>query len=140
MSGVTLTEFLLARLADDEQVARAAAMSGSASWTLRDDDSDPWTITSTNDVVVRDTGVPSDSEAAHIARHDPARVLAEVAAKRRIVELHAPLYEGLWDTPLVCRTCEDRERHDAAWYPCDTLRPLALPYADHESFDPAWTP
>ena len=25
---------------------------------------------------------------AHIARHDPARVLADVAAKRAVVELH----------------------------------------------------
>lgn len=36
-------------------------------------------------------GTQDAATAAHIARHDPARVLREVAAKRAILALHTPL-------------------------------------------------
>ncbi len=67
--------------------------------------------------------------AAHIARHDPARVLADVAAKRRIMDLHAIGHDPC-------------DAHDASFesIPCDTMRLLALPYAEHESYRPEWAP
>ncbi len=83
------------------------------------------------------------SAAGHIARHDPARVLREVAAKRRIMELHQ---EGLSnDFPMgvepaegdiLCMTCDDRALKQ--YYPCPTLRLLALPYADHADYRADW--
>jgi hypothetical protein len=50
-----------------------------------------------------------------IARWDPARVLAECAAKRRIVEMYA----GQHGQPYV-------------------LHFLALPYADHPDYRQEW--
>jgi hypothetical protein len=61
MRRVNLSEFLTARLDEDEQIARAI-------------NGDKW-------------GWPGARSgfAAHVARHDPARVLREVAAKRAIL-------------------------------------------------------
>jgi len=60
--------------------------------------------------------------AAHIARHDPARVLREVEAKRRIVERYAWLREH-------------GDTGDAAW----VLPLLAAPYSNHADFRPEWS-
>jgi hypothetical protein len=85
-----------------------------------------------------------DDNQEHIARHDPARVLREVEAKRRIVDEH-PV-----DTPWrpefgSCETCADEELGgddgDSRFkksFPCPTIRLLALPYSDHPDYDPAW--
>lgn len=60
------------------------------------------------------------------------RAWAEVEAKRRILKAHAehpdPYIAGF------CRTCG---RTDG---PCDTLRLLALPYADHPDYREEWRP
>jgi Family of unknown function (DUF6221) len=65
---------------------------------------------------------------AHINRWRPARVLAECDAKRRIVAEHADI--------------DPCDAHDAAFksIPCDTLRLLALPYADHPGYRSEWAP
>jgi hypothetical protein len=70
----------------------------------------------------------------YIARWDPARVLAEVAAKRAIVDLCAQWlsYGPIKDWEL--------DRVDAALVDAapDLLRQLVQPYADHPDFDPTW--
>lgn len=70
------------------------------------------------------------AEAAHIARHDPARVLREVEAKRAIVEMcesHAnaqfPDFEGGYASAAE-----------------DALTHLALVWSDHPDYRPAWAP
>lgn len=67
----------------------------------------------------------------------PARVLAEVDAKRRIIEQHtvteASEFEGKTDTITYCPIC----RNDGE---CPTLRLLALPYADHPDYRAEWRP
>lgn len=66
----------------------------------------------------------------HIATlANPARVLAECEAKRQIVELH----HSRLPHDTTCRDCQ------RTW-PCQTLRLLALPYADHEAFRDEWRP
>jgi hypothetical protein len=71
----------------------------------------------------------------------PARVLADVEAKRRIIELHRVLREPISDDDvLVCCTCEDRQDHHAAYWPCQTLRLLAVSYADHPDYRDEWRP
>ena len=76
----------------------------------------------------------------HLARHDPARVLREAAAKRKIVAEHSPLH---WhpDSPLRCRRCTsvtiDGKMAKLEW-PCPTVRALAAVWSDHEDYDPAW--
>lgn len=67
-------------------------------------------------------------DAEHIARWDPARVLAEVEAKRRILYL----YEA----------AEDVSMHADAWTIMkNTVRLMALPYAGHVDYrEEAWRP
>ena len=119
-----LDGFLLARIAEDQRLAAgAAAATGQASW---------------------DHGAAGEvpKEAAdHVAHHDPARVLAECAAKRRLVlacrdtrpdlRLLGARPEGL-DFPLA-----PTDRHQLAAL---TLALLALPYAAHPDYRPAWRP
>lgn len=112
---MTLVEFLEARLAEDEAAARDASGGGEESG---------WHET-------EEFGVQADVRhgraeypivgftpaSAHIARHDPARVLREVDAKRRILaEFRAfEMSEG-------------------------TVRALASVYADHPDYRKEWRP
>lgn len=76
----------------------------------------------------------------HIVRYDPSRVLADIAAKRRILERHSS-----YDFPAD----EDDGPGDYAWtpscdhcfkpWPCPDLLDLAAQYADRPGFDPTWT-
>lgn len=148
-----LTDFLLARIAEDEEVARTASPA-------------PWLYTTVESVgggalydKTRTIGSlhyeqpnehdgrivrhllehEADANGAHIARHDPARVLAECEAKRRIVAAHPVVQHGTdgrgpedeWE----CRKCYE---YPASW--CTTLRALALPYADHPDYREEWRP
>lgn len=77
----------------------------------------------------------------HIARHDPARVLAEVEAKRYLLDEHQDVNDGF------CGTCVDGQwgypTHGGSSpqrYPCRTLRFLALPHADHPAYREEWRP
>ena len=130
-----IAEFLLARVAEDEQVARTVRVQ--KSW----DYDGGWTIGEPYDEVCES----NDAESLeHIARWDPARVLAECEAKRRIVAEHPGTVQ--------CETCLDHEdseegpEGDAYNYvvmkgaPCPTLRLLALPYADHADYREEWRP
>lgn len=84
----------------------------------------------------------------HIARWDPARVLAEVAAKRRILELHkherakAPsrLVRQREASDIGCIICADWDGMTAAEGWCDTVRLLALPYAGRDGYRDEWRP
>ncbi|MFJ1765047.1 DUF6221 family protein [Amycolatopsis sp. NPDC088138] len=80
-----------------------------------------------------------------IADNDPAFVLADVAAKRQLVEEHsgrevASLDRDTWGRPfVVCRRCtEGTVRQVVA--PCPTLKLLALPYVDHPEYREEWRP
>ena len=124
---MTITEFLLARIAEDEGVARAAARDGERWRTLPEDyrlavaidNGTAWG----GEPVAYDEGCPSEEQSAHIASHDPARVLAECKAKREIVRLHA--------TDADCR--EARNRHG-----CETLIALVEVFSDHPDFRSEW--
>jgi hypothetical protein len=141
-----LTEFLLARLAEDEAVAQGASLSsGGRDWSFTD--GDEWNLEDVRHSVVRgsppdpsEVAFTFDEEAAHIARHDPARVLATVKAHRVIVELHAASMTKQWMNPpdgpayqeeeWSCEICGWFEAGSA----CDTLRALARIYADAPGF------
>jgi hypothetical protein len=78
------------------------------------------------------------AEARHIVRHDPARVLREVEAKRRILDLHARDHE--------CSIYSDYRpgEIDSCGYvldgDCSTVRLLALPYSDRPGYRDEWRP
>ena len=117
-----LVDFLLARIAEDERTARAAVRTTGAG------DVAGWYWSSAGECVCLDeTAVvvvggweSSRPAGAHIVRWDPERVLAECAARRRVVE-----------------RCSDRASGTAD---PDTLRLLALPYADHPDHRAEWHP
>jgi len=120
-----LPHFLLARIAEDEAVARACVGPEWTSGLPATIHPDPTTYRT----VVRQVGHVCGSiiavDAEHIARHDPARVLAECEAKRRIVDSYRYL-------------TADPELRMQAW--TFALRCLALPYADHPDYREEWRP
>jgi hypothetical protein len=138
----TLTEFLEARLAEDEAAARATLIDvdGSGYWRA---DERPVALTvdlyRVRDINARpvveavkslygDEGpagplyVDGEAVAAHVARHDPARVLREVTAKRKIIS-----WVLLWPMRPSPPSSVD-----------GLLELLALPYADHPDFREEW--
>ena len=87
-----LVAFLNARLDEDEAVANAAATSGNQfaaegvfapEWRFANDSA---MVRSGAGAIVFGEGAPSGEQAVHIACHDPARVLREVAAERAMLE------------------------------------------------------
>ena len=120
-----LTEFLLARIAEDEVVARLAQSVIAGTDGDWQDVTQPLTLAKTlaGELWAQKYGYAYE----HIARHDPARVLAECEAKRRIVEAHRKQVED--DDPR-------------AWIVASqiALRSLAAVYADHPDYDEAWRP
>lgn len=122
---LTLSEFLLARIAEDEAAARAA---GGAHWLVREVPyQGVWFVGTDADYLPPDASESYETE--HAERHDPARVLAEVDAKRRIVEnLHA----------LAAKTDDGENWTPADSALIDTLRILSLPYAEHPDYREEW--
>jgi hypothetical protein len=115
---VDLADFLLARIAEDEEAARAA---------IEPDQLHPWGDRTLprrrpEDVPDEVRGYLGGTWGEHFARWDPARVLAECDAKRRIVQ---------W----VQRWPWRAEPPSSV----DGLLPiLALPYADHPDYREEW--
>lgn len=63
------------------------------------------------------------------------RVLADIAAKQAIIELHQ---QG-GTIPPHCWICQGSMPQGWA-YPCETLRLLASAYADRSGYDESWRP
>ena len=122
-SGPRLDEFLLARIAEDERLATAAA-------------TDP----GTGDPPAAEDGGRHGGQ--HPSPFDPARVRADCAARRRIVlacresrpdtRLLGARPRGMGDFPL--------SPHDQHQLAALTLAVLALPYAGHRDYREEWRP
>lgn len=102
---MTLTAFLLARIAEDEAAADAAPAGGGPAYLA-----DPT---------------------------DPARVLAECRAKRRVVVL-ADEATGLDETVDMEREAGSRGESGIHYVGDRILRAMAAVYDGHRDFDPAW--
>ncbi|MFF1341120.1 DUF6221 family protein [Streptomyces sp. NPDC058290] len=120
-----------------ERVRPAGAPDGHSGMVFDGTDEPLW------DCEGSDTLCMDGEPAEHAACHDPARVLAEVDAKRRLLTVHAR------DTTYSfsgCVTCDAGDNSCGCMggspydYPCETLRLLALPYADHPDYRPEWAP
>lgn len=117
---VALTDFLLARIAEEESAARIAQFNNGR-WTHTFTFGMETAVTRDyGPAVVEGYGSLNADDHAHIARHDPARVLAECEAKRRII--------GLVDWP--------GERLGIQ----QAMRRLAAVYADHPDYRSEWRP
>jgi hypothetical protein len=76
---------------------------------------------------------------------EPTRVLAEVKAKRLILDEHRPTSD---EELIVCTTCADqdwvyvrrKQTGDPQFggWPCSTIRALTLMYTDHPDYNPEW--
>lgn len=126
-----LITFIRAQLDEDERLAHAAgAEPGCSGWA-------EWYVDGMsargNSTARRDTGVlivrhSWPNELAHIVAHDPARVLREVEAKRRILDE----YE-------VQRRRTYFADAEVTEYVGDTILPLlAAPYADRPGYQDEW--
>lgn len=141
---LTLVEFLRARLDEDARIASAAC------W---DDQSDVWTarppqaryeryaiVDYLGDGVVAVTPENADDDGVgqHIARHDPARVLAEVEGKRKLVAAYESAVTA-FGAAEVGTTVSDLMTGsvNSLRY---ALQLLALPYAGHEDYKAEWRP
>jgi hypothetical protein len=137
---VTLTEFLLARIAEDEAMARAAVGEHrSEAWHLGDYDETvlcfppssaekiAWNLENFGPERAAEHerwgGFTTDPDTApHIVRHDPARTLAECEAKWAIVAAAEEF--GMWRGGMAdVVLCE-----------------LATVYADHPDYQNEWLP
>lgn len=149
-----IDEFILARVAEDEATARAAAGGLSPErWSANEDGGTLVVRTSIGsmgwcfgggsgvwqcDDPYDDCGeyqFLAERESSHITRHDPSRVLAECEAKRRIIDAAWCDHEFIeMDRGYGLDRSEMAERND---YP-SIIRILAAVYADHPDFDPEW--
>lgn len=150
-----LIAFIEARLAEDEQIARAAP---GPSW----EGGDSYLGTDERDLLWGEwsDGFMQNDASVHAARHDPARVLREVEAKRRLLALHRhvryvnPLdaaskfeedHRQAFDEPPLyvgCVLCHYDSRHEEnypSWW-CDHVQLLAAPYSDHPDYRQEWAP
>lgn len=130
-----ISEFYAARLDEDEATAKLAAREG-GTWTQDDPVRYPGSISSLGGQVVYDEGAPDENQAPHIARHDPARALREVEAKRAILAAHDRA-EHYCPLPVL------PSRHGQLWTPeegpCWTLRLLVSIYSDHPDYEAGWS-
>jgi hypothetical protein len=162
-SGGDLIAFIAARLGEDEAAAKAWQSppwrEDATSWKVvgrrepRYDNGRSETLT-----VIDVSGRPVDfaeaiqvkwdsngERATHIARHDPARVLREVAAKQAILAEHELVPagyrgEGVLPGEYGCRTCDVHEGGTDPGGPCKTVRLIVSVWSDHDDYDPAWAP
>lgn len=127
-----LVQWLGQQLDEDERIARAAAAAQGPVW---------WYKANLGGVdgrvlagKVLDDGrevalaealtARSAAEGVHAACHDPARVLRDIDAKRRIIDEAAEYEPGITGFPEM-------------W---TTLRLLALPYVDRPGYLESWRP
>lgn len=141
-----LVQFLHARLDEDEQIARRADEEPWRLKTLGRHDQAAVSTNATTGLVQLD-GARATANGVHIVRHDPVRVLAEVEAKRKLLALHEPhqqpgRYSDVNDRAtwmMCCSMCQVDMVQESDW-PCETMRLLALPYADHPNYSKDWRP
>jgi hypothetical protein len=162
-----IVEFLAARLAEDQADAEAAIAdrSDTERWEAKgfpERDRVEWIVRDVEEKYASHgypghtpvagivPGGPRDGGgvAAHIARHDPARVLAEVKAKRRVLARHCPdefhtvssqKARGIY----ACEGCnsyyQGSEPVVADINECPELRDMASVYDHHPDYNPTWS-
>ena len=146
-----LAAFLTARLDEDEAVAKAAT-EGPWAWAATGEKDNSWAVALVGDAdeeekmlsgrIEAGDGIIIDPvcegingnlpDAAHIARHDPARALRRVDADRKILAEHQAV------TRLADLT--GQELGFLGWYREWVLKNLAAVWSDHPDYDPAWRP
>lgn len=122
---MTITEFLLTRIAEDDAAARETM----ENVEYRCSPEEGWLVVRGNSCC--------DCGAGGYVEYGPDRLLAECAAKRAIVDLH---FECRWaGVPSGCSICRTLSSIPDT-YPCRTVRHLAAVYDSHPDYDETWKP
>jgi hypothetical protein len=116
-----LVTWLRAQLDDDERVTRQVIAEPGGFYIEAE----------TEDVNVMTVG-------AYVYRWTPKRILAEVDAKRRTVERHAPEDDGLHS--VYCKWCSTPQCGAYEPWPCPDLLGTAAPFADRPGYREEWRP
>lgn len=140
MTGIT--DFITARLVEDEQAARDASSTpaeldsesppaGGGAWST-------WSLGVTDDdqMCIWEESHTSE-QSTHIARHDPARVRRQVEALRAVIVPHRvepfdPDVDGGCVGEPWIGSCTECSR-------CQVLRAVASIWSDHPDYRPEWT-
>lgn len=114
---MTIEEFIEARLVEDEDIAAGATRGPRRPDGWSEDYGQEFVVV----VGVRD-GVPdcvvrSTDESRHIARHDPARVLRDIAAKRKALAWYLGDDENvMWPTiQMIAAIWSDHPDYQQEW-------------------------
>lgn len=158
-----IAQFLGARYAEEKRQALAARGAGNGRWYLTD-----WTpngrqieAADPDQFTIYDEGGHDEHQALHIATWDPARVLADLEAKRAILAevlswKHDYIDGDTWFSCAQAVSTLDEESapgsgcadEDRAGGPCDCgldrrratiLHAMAAPYAEHADHKPSWS-
>jgi Family of unknown function (DUF6221) len=114
-----------------EQIRADRGIARGALWPLGADDgrwrSDGQAIV--NDSIQGAVAEGNPGSVKHIANWDPHRVLRDCEARQQIVKIHER------NDRDMCMACEDPRP-----VACETLRLIALPFADREGYQEQWRP
>ena len=145
-----LVEFLIARLDERQVLAEAASWSDDSNvWLAGQNVHDQrWYVVDSMEEGVLDRVHAHAADDAAVAKlvaaNDPAFVLADVAAKRRILARHRVPTKSEWQRwhARMCLGCGTMGEFDDPRVreinECPELRDLASPYAEHADFQPEW--
>jgi hypothetical protein len=135
--------YLVARIDEDEQAAQSAlwagyepaGLSGHERWrTFHRSYDDRWVVEDDyNEGVAEVRAQAADSEgvARYVVRHEPARSLREVRAKRRRLERHTAFIRSASGLPYCNHCSQDSYGED---WPCGDLVDDAQSWADRDDF------
>lgn len=134
---MTIIEFITARLDEREAAARAVLdlHYGEGRWRWRDTLVDKVALVDERGVTMVSTkhDGPTWMVCDHIALNDPAYVLADIAAKRRLVAREtAPIQLGEWTPDCGGDWCLNGPRYFANYWPDNTVSASIYANDDHE--------
>lgn len=139
------------QLDEDEQIARGADPGPWKSDSLGRHDQSAIKLGAPTSLIQFD-GSRAAANGMHVARHDPARVLREIDAKRQVITSHAELVEKVTELSAIRGRLSAQGRNtvmtdgelESAIHQRDALlgvlRLLALPHADRPGYREEWRP
>ncbi|MEU0018025.1 DUF6221 family protein [Streptomyces rochei] len=135
-----LVQWLRAQLDEDERIVEVALRYVDADWRW-DEEENVALASSLTTSGKQEVAITADrwhrlmiegpGVVMHVAEHDPARVLREIDAKRRILYLAVQL-------PKVTSSTDMFDNNRDAW--AEVLKQLALPYAARPGYREEWRP
>jgi hypothetical protein len=127
-----LTAFVKARLDEDEAIAQAAASEAGPDWTWDRETRDGYLRTPGGTIMADALNVEDEQFRPHVARHDPARVLREVAAKRKRLAAYTA-------ARAAADRYDDQYMAGVASGLADAIKDDASAWNDHPDYDQKWS-